>query len=92
MTLIAQELVFARLTVKPKMIQQEVRVWVDAEDPLWHGLLQHQVCELVRKADRNLGLGDTIGTVANTPACNTLKDSKRPLLQCSTILQRRIQK
>jgi hypothetical protein len=60
MTLRTQGLSCARLTTKPKMIWCEVRVWANAIYPLWHGLLQHQVCELVRKALRDLGLGDTI--------------------------------
>jgi hypothetical protein len=52
MTLKTQELACARLTTKPEMIiiWHEVRAWADATYPLWHGLLQHQVCELVRKA------------------------------------------
>ena len=65
------------------MIWHKVRAWADATYPLWHGLLQHQLCELVRKACRDLGLGDTIGTVENTPAYNTMKDTGRPLLHCS---------
>jgi hypothetical protein len=83
MTLKTQELACARLTTKSEMIWHEVRAWADEIYPLWHGLLQHQVCELVRKARRDLGLGDTIRTVENTPAYNTMKDSGRPLLHCS---------
>ena len=83
MTLKTQELACTRLTTKPEMIWRKVRAWADVTYPLWHGLLQHQVCELVRKACRDLGLGDTIGTVENTPAYNPMKDTGRPLLHCS---------
>jgi hypothetical protein len=44
MTLKTQELACARLTTKPEMIWREVRTRADATYPLWHRLLQHQVC------------------------------------------------
>jgi hypothetical protein len=40
--------------------------------------------ELVRKAQRKLGQGDTIETVENTPQYNSMTDSGRPLLHYSS--------
>ena len=69
------------------MIWRAVRAWCDTEfGGCWHGLLQNQVTELVRKARNKLGKGDTIGTVENTPQYNTMTDTGRPFLHCLLML------
>ena len=87
MTLKTEEFGCSKLTETPEMIWRAVRAWCDTEfGGCWHGLLQNQVTELVRKARNKLGKGDTIGTVENTPQYNTMTDTDRPLLHCSLML------
>ena len=87
MTLKTEELACFKLTETPEMIWRAVRAWCDTEfGGCWHGLLQNQVTELVRKARNKLGKGDTIGTVENTPQYNTMTDTGRPFLHCSLML------
>ena len=84
MTVKTEELACSMLTHTPEMIWRAVKAWCDNDHVMWHGLQQHQVCELVRKARRKLGQGDTIGTVENTPQYNSMSNSGRPLLHCSS--------
>jgi len=53
MTLKTEELACSMLTYTPEMIWHAVKAWCDNDHVTWHGLQQHQVCELVRKAQRS---------------------------------------
>jgi hypothetical protein len=84
MTVTTEKLACSMLTYTPEMIWCAVKGWCDNDHVMWHGLQQHQVYELVRKAQRKLGQGDTIKTVENTPQYNSMSDLGRPLLHCSS--------
>ena len=56
------------LTWTPSTIFEECRREIDAKFPLgWSGLQKHLCLELVRKARKEMGLGNTMANVENTP-------------------------
>lgn len=73
------------LTWTPSTIFEECRKEIDAKFPHgWMGLQKHCCLELVRKARREMGLGNTIATVENTPAYSHMTgDTTRPFLHFS---------
>ena len=69
MTLKTQELACARLTTKPEMIWREVRACACG---MAYCSRRYVSCE---EGSQGFGIGDTIGTVENTPEYNTMKNS-----------------
>jgi hypothetical protein len=76
------EIATQNLTLLPAQVWSVVRAEMEENHPYgWDGLRKDQVCRRVRKARAELGLGDAITTVLNTPLYRMMSDQGRAFLQ-----------